>query len=314
MDKPFAITPEQEQILRGFTCERLTANPRNETLAWRFYARRNPHLATALQDAWDDDRDRRPAAYYVVKDPKGNICMYFSLRCGVLYDPDYVHNVMERYDRSLDLINALNHRECSEWAAAYLESLRTGSGVIPADKIMEIRSKFSEARKHRKGILGDKNVDSERMMRVENTMPAVELMHLCVNDAARGDWKRLNLGHNMGETLFWWVVLPKIAEINALTGCEYVYLFAADSSRNQSLVNYYETALHFYRSRKLMTIKPRYDFLCPLLCRRLYRLTNHRRWELGDLVPAEEKEDPLGLWDYRQQFLDRFNEPKEDAV
>lgn len=314
MDKPFAITEEQKKILNGFTCQRLTDDPQNESLVRRFSSRRNWGLVRSLQDAWAEDADRRPAAYYVIKNPRGTIFMYFSLRCGVLYDPDFVQDVMDKYDRSADLMNALNHQECSEWASEYLESLRTSNGVIPIDKLMEIRAKYYDAKSSRKYILQDKKVDNERMMRVDKAMPAVELMHLCVNDLARSEWRRLELGHSMGETLFWWFVVPKITEINALTGCEYVYLFAADSSRSQSLVNYYETVLHFYRPRNLVTIKPRYDFLCPLMCKRLYRLTNHRRRALSSLLPEEEKDDPLGLWDYRQLFLDNFNEPIVDAV
>lgn len=314
MDKPFSITPEQENILNRFTCERLTADQRNKDLVWRFSARRNRGLAWALQDAWDEDADRCPTAYYVVKDTKGTICLYFSLRCGVLYDPDFVQDVMDRYERSRDLINALNREECSEWATEYLESLRTDNGAIPAASLLTIRSDYFAAKSSRKYILRDKKVDSERMMRVDKAMPAVELVHFCVNDWARRDWRELGLGHGMGETLFWWIVVPKIAEINALTGCEYVYLFAADSSRDQSLVNYYETALHFTRPKKLVTIKPRYDFLCPLMCRRLYRLSDLRKNALDELVPEEEEADPLGLWDYRQLFLDRFNDIPEDAV
>lgn len=313
MRNPYAITKEQKAILNGLVCQRITADPENEDLIYDFRARYSSSLEDTLKDsAWKEDKDARPAAYYVIKDDEG-ILLYFSLRCGVLYDPDYVKDVTENYNRSKELLDALRDFEHTPWADDYLETLRTSDGAIPPAEVRRIKSKFYSAQDERQALLGDKKRDSTRNMRVAKTLPAVELVHFCKNINAEERWKQLGLNHEMGETLFWWFVIPKIVQINELVGCEYVYLFAADKTSNRRLITYYETTLHFYESRKLVTLKPRYDFLCPMMCRRLYKLTRYRKSALGKLLPDEEKEDPQGLWDYRKQFLDSFNDiPSED--
>ena len=109
----------------------------------------------------------------------------------------------------------------------------------------------------------------------------------------------------MGETLFWRFVLPKMLEINSLVGCEYAYLFAADSSRDNTLVKYYEEVLHFECPTALGGIKPQYDFLCTFMCKRLRRLSANRKMYLDPAL--WEKEDPKALEDYRNEFFENFN-------
>lgn len=307
MVNSYPITKKQRAVLAGFTCERLTANEHNQRLTWSFFCRRNVGLSRKLQDdAWYEDREGQPVVYYIVKDPKGQIALYFSLKCGVLFNPDYVREVMDRYDRSKELMAALREEESVEWARDYVESLRSGSGTVPILDKMELQAHFADAKAEKRDILGDKKSEpNRRMIRVDEAFPAIELVHFCVNDWARKDWQALGMGRSLGETMFWHFVVPKIAEINALIGCEYVYLFAADSSRDGTLINYYENALHFDRMKHIGAIKPLYDFYCVFMAKRLHRLSDYRKYFLDrDLCDSE---DPLGLEDYRQDFFDNFN-------
>ena len=100
-------------------------------------------------------------------------------------------------------------------------------------------------------------------------------------------------------------VLPKMLEINSLVGCEYAYLFAADSSRDNTLIKYYEDVLHFERPTALGGIKPQYDFLCTFMCKRLRRLSTNRKMYLDPAL--WENEDPKSLEDYRKEFFENFN-------
>ena len=309
------ITPAQEAVLNTFTCERLTADPNNRQRSWEFYSRRGRSLVYKLQeDAWFEDADGLPAAYYVVKNAAGKIALFFSLKCGTLCDPDYVAKVFDKYDRSKELMNALHNKESEEWAYDYLEQLRTASGIIPYPDQMTIVSKYMDASDERRDIKLEKKTEpSRKILRVDEAFPAIELVHFCVNDTLRDEWKRLDLGHGMGEVFFWRFVVPKMLEVHQLIGCEYAYLFAADGSRDGTLINYYENALHFERPTNIGGIKPRYDFLCTFMCKRPFRLSHFRKSCLD--ASLYDDEDPLGLADYRTDFFEHFNaDPTQDWV
>lgn len=315
MSNQSRITDEQLAILNQFTCERLTAHPENLRLTYSFYCRRNIGLSRKLQDdAWYEDREGLPVVYYVIKNPQGKIAMYFSLKCGVLFNPNYVRDVMERYDRSRELVNALENRESKDWAREHLEELRSGYGFIPYDDKMGIRYGYKEAREAKRYILGDEKVEPNRkMIRVDEAFPAIELVHFCVNDWARQDWNAYNMGHSMGEVMFWHFVVPKMLQINALIGCEYAYLFAADGTKDGTLINYYETTLHFECLKNIGAIKPQYDFYCVFMGKRLFRLSQFRKYALDPSLYDDE--DPLGLDDYRKDFFENFNLiPGDDMV
>lgn len=307
------ITPEQQAILDGFTCERLTARPANRGLARNFCCERNPGLAEKLRDdAWYEDRLGVPMVYYIIKNPQGRIALYFSVKCGVLFNPDYVRDVLDRFDRKRQLLDAMSNRECQTWARDHVEELRSGSGIIPHEHKYTIRTDYKDAKQARRGILRDEVKEpNQKMIRVDEAFPAIELVHFCVNDWARADWRPYRMGHPLGETLFWQFVVPKMLEINSLIGCEYAYLFAADDSKDGTLTNYYETALHFDHLTNIGAIKPQYDFHCIFMGKRLHRL-NPRRRESLDASFADE--DPLGLEDYRKLFFENFNPIGEDIV
>lgn len=225
------ITPAQEALLQGFTCQRLTDEKDNMHLAWEFLSLRNKGLEEKLKfEAWQEDRESVPAAYYVVKAPSGRIALYFSLKCGTLCDPTYAAKVTQSYGNVQQVLDELGQIGTREEAIEFLEEVRTG-GMFPMPMSpRELMDHFREVKQDKQWLKKEKKVEpSDKIVRVDMAFPAVELVHFCVNDRVRDEWKALKLGHSMGETLFWRFVLPKMLEINSLVGCEYAYLFAADS-------------------------------------------------------------------------------------
>lgn len=80
------ITEEQKRILDSLTCERLSSNPGNLRDVENFCNRRNGSLEHTLKDTAYEEDEANHIAYYLIKDAKGNILFYFSLKCGILYD------------------------------------------------------------------------------------------------------------------------------------------------------------------------------------------------------------------------------------
>ena len=301
------ITPAQEALLRGFSCQRLTDEKDNLHLAWEFLSRRNRGLEEKLKfEAWQEDMEGVPAAYYIIKAPSGRIALYFSLKCGTLCDPTYAARLTQSYNNIQQVLDELEQIGTREEAIAFLEEVRT-NGMFPMPMSRrELMDYFREVKQDKHWLKKEKKTDpNDKILRVDMAFPAVELVHFCVNDRVRDEWKKLGLGHSMGETLFWQFVLPRMLEISTLAGCEYAYLFAADSSRDSTLVKYYEDVLHFERPTALGGIKPQYDFLCTFMCKRLRPLSPNRKMYLDPQL--WEIEDPKSLADYRDEFFENFN-------
>ena len=301
------ITPAQEAILDQFTCQRLTDDRHNNLLIWEFFSRRGRSLTDKLKfDAWQEDTEGIPAAYYVIKAPSGRIAMYFSLKCGTLCDPGYATKILEDYQRVEDIIQTIQGMHSRDEALDYIEDIRSTTTFpvewTSGDIFEEIRDIYQSKRYLKKE---KRSEPSDKIIRVDVAFPAIELVHFCVNDLVRDEWKSLGLGRSMGECMFWKFVLPKMLEINRLIGCEYAYLFAADTSRDGTLINYYENALHFERPRGIGGIKPQYDFLCTFMCKRLFKLSPYRRMYLDPKLC--EDEDGLGLVDHQKEFFENFN-------
>lgn len=91
----------------------------------------------------------------------------------------------------------------------------------------------------------------------------------------------------MGKIFFWYHMVPKIKDINDIIGSKYAYLFAADSSNDETLIRYYED-LNFKRDNKVSTIKPYYDFSCIFMYQEI-----------------------AGLINKREEYLNRFNEDEK---
>ena len=93
------------------------------------------------------------------------------------------------------------------------------------------------------------------------TYPAIEIENLCRNHSVESSGKI-----PFGFLVFWIYIIPKVLEVAKIAGCEYVYIFAADSTdepdKGQALVRYYRANFGFHDTEDLHFIRPRYDFQC----------------------------------------------------
>lgn len=291
------ITREQEKILESLVCQRLTMDPGNKTLVRSFENKRNRGLAEYLKTlGWKEDSEGA-TTFYVIKNQENKILLFFSLKCGTLFDPldpTELKAQIEKLRTDLDVIRRSSRsRNQPNQERILAEQIRMEYG-IPQTFLLEshLASKVSA----KKNLIWCQEKDQQdelnpNISQVVRTYPAVELVHFCANDEARKIWKRYKFGRSMGQVLFWWFVAPLISDIRKTLGCQYVYLFAADDSDDGRLVNYYEVSLNFQQRDDIGANKPHYDFFCAFMCQKI--------------------ED---LPDVRYDFLENFNPAPDDIV
>lgn len=298
MNNTFPITEAQMAVLNAFTCQRLTADPRNLDLIFDFESERGEGLVDNLQQyGWKADKKGK-IAYYVIKNPDGEIVLFFSLKCGVLFDQEDMLDFMEQFsDEEVQRIWKL-YKEGDQSALDYFQFILERYGQDEHDRLVDDLKSFD-------AISRDKHKEPNRkMIRVFESHPAIELVDFCANDVTRGCWDSYGMApQRMGETLFWWFIVPKMLQISELLGSEYAFLFAADKTPDGFLVRYYESAFHFAKFTKLGTIKPFYDMNCYFMGKRLRSI----RGTHSDRQELQVDKDIRGLEYYRREFLNNFN-------
>mgnify|MGYP000244542367 FL=1 len=268
------ITESQLELLRSLKCERLSSNTANFSLINDFYNTRNNSLVDTLQgDAYDDDENNR-IAYYIVKTVDDKILFFFSLKCGLLYDEfiegDRLKEIKSFYDTilcmSLDEAQPVENKKA---IASILESVRSKKGIKKEDvaRVLHLSVDSDEFSK----IFG------KNLKNVGRTFPGVELVHFCANDAHREEWDEYDLPQNMGTTIFWYFIVPKILEMLKIVGCEYVFLFAADLTPYEELIRYYSDQLKFEKVDEHCVAIPMYDFTCQFMSQKTCELEGKRK-------------------------------------
>ena len=298
MSNTYPITPEQEAVLRSFTCERLTADNANLYRIQYFTSRRGPGLVDNLKrTGWSTD-SKGSVAYYVIKNPDGQIVLFFSLKCGVLFDPNYVVDFMENY-QDTEVQKAWHaYLRGDNSAFRYFDTIRRRIGEQRFQSLLTDLQKFDWIKKDKR------SEPNQKIIRVVEGHSAIELVEFCANDRTKGCWKKYGMAPNrMGEVLFWWFIVPKMLEISSLIGCEYAFLFAADETPDGFLVRYYEDAFHFRKMTNLGTVKPFYDMNCYFMGKRLRTMAD----EMVDDADLSEDDDIYGLDHYRDVFFENFN-------
>lgn len=81
------ITKEQKDLLKSFKCERLSADAVNEELMKSFTSKRGSSLVSYFIRFGMTEDIAGTTTYYVIKDAQNEIMMFFSLKCGALFDP-----------------------------------------------------------------------------------------------------------------------------------------------------------------------------------------------------------------------------------
>lgn len=282
------ITQRQEAILDSLVCQRLTADPTNKRRIRSFRCSNGTALVSYLRErAWQEDEEGS-TAFYVIKNPEGEILLFFSLKCGCLFDPLNEEEIQARIEAQNELLQAMrsgNRRQRARTLAT-LERIRRNLDV-PLDQLESLLQDSVNIKHDKlKDIGGDKQQEPNgKIVRVGETHPGIELVHFCANDNARAWWTGCCFGRPMGEVLFWRFIAPIIFDIQRIVGCKYVFLFAADASPDRVLVTYYQVALKFEQPSDIGTSKPRYDFRCEFMCQKTSDLRENRTYYFENFNP-----------------------------
>lgn len=131
---------------------------------------------------------------------------------------------------------------------------------------------------------------SSDVKNVGKTFPAIEIVHFCANEDHRDLWKAFGFDQKIGVVVFWQFIVPIVGEVMKHVGCEYLFLFAADMTEDEELINYYRVNMNFRDKVEHEVAIPLYDFACKFMYQ-----------ETKDLLKGREK------------FFNSFNR-EEDAV
>ena len=110
----------------------------NKKLIKRFENVKGRSLVSYLKSlAWDEDVECK-TAYYLIKSPDNEIALFFSLKCGALFDPldeELIKEKAERAQKWLQIVKNM-HRGCREreLAIQFLENFRSRHD-IPLEQI-----------------------------------------------------------------------------------------------------------------------------------------------------------------------------------
>lgn len=283
------ITDEQQKVLDSFICERLSADDTNIDLINDFTSEKGFSLVKYFRECGLVEDTSGETAYYIIKTQYDEILMFFSIKCGSLFNPlADEEEVIQDFQRLVILLQAVEnvnigkHNQIDvkdmEEAQEILLKYQVGDRISFEDFNKIVTQKAKSKKKFLEHLFDDKRIeDNSNILRVQKTHPAIELVHFCVNDNMKKKWKEYELRHTMGETLFWKFIVPKFFDIQKIAGCEYVFLFAADLSEDGSLVNYYDVSLKFKKRLDVGTNKPFYDFCCDFMCQKVNDMKKYRK-------------------------------------
>ena len=282
------ITPEQLRILNSLECQRLSSDSQNMYLVECFSNDINETIAHTLQNEAFKQDESNSIAYYVVKHPNGQILFFFSLKCGLLFDhfinPDLLNQLQKLAEDLNDIsddksLTPQQRRDITD----VMEKIRANKGISIED--------IHKLRQQKLDILEELEKEfNTNIARVGKTFSGIEVVHFCSNSETDDLWANFGFPQLRGATIYWYFIVPKVLEALRFVGCQYLFLFAADKSKEEKLVRYYEDQLNFKRPDELATAKPFYDFTCKFMCHEVATLAKER-----------------------EQFFDNFN-PDPDSV
>lgn len=268
------ITSDQISILNSFRVTRLKEDDSLLRDAGAFKNSKNENLVDYLAgDAFDDDESNR-CACYVVRDWDGDILCYFLIKCGLLYSEFEELKKFEKFK---------NHK------IKLMELEQRSDDYRVREYIAEVRKKLKEAKDDIERLLG-KFESLPPNKQVAKSFPSVELTHFCVNENYRNKWQTYGFSsrNRIGSTLFWHVIVDIVEKIRSLTGCEYLYLFAADATSDRHLVNHYKNMMGLREEMTMSALQPIYDFSCTFLCSDIDSLLNARDEFYNDFNTTDE--------------------------
>ena len=280
------ITREQLAVLESLQCQRLSSDSDNMYLVESFYNDTNDTIAQTLKNEAYGEDESKSVAYYIVKHPNGQILFFFSLKCGLLFDhfirPDLLEQ-LQKFAKELSDIsddNTLTPEQRRD-ITDVMEKIRANKGVTKED--------IHKLRQQKLDILEELEKEfNADIARVGKTFSGIEMVHFCSNSETDDSWENLGLPQLRGTVIFWYFVVPMVLEALKYVGCQYMFLFAADKSKDEKLVRYYEDQLNFKRPDELATAKPFYDFTCKFMCHEISSLEKEREEFFENFNPSPD--------------------------
>lgn len=221
-----------------------------------------------------------------MKHPDGQILFFFSLKCGLLFDyfinPDLLGQ-LQKLAKELSEISddsSLTPQQKRD-ITDVMEKIRSNKGIVKED-ILKLRLQKID-------ILEELEKEfKENIARVGKTFSGIELVHFCSNTNTDELWESFGFPQLRGTIIFWYFVIPKVMEALKYVGCQYLFLFAADKSKEEKLVRYYENQLNFIKPDELATAKPFYDFTCKFMCHEVSTLEQERTEFFANFNPSPD--------------------------
>jgi len=240
--------------------------------------------------AWDDDLDGETCVY-LVKNPEGHIALFFSIKCGLLYEKT---NYEKLQDEEHEFVETVVQAKLNNDEESVRNLYEAGEGVYKGDvdRLFRIADEHISRKKE-----GKRLNEKDSTLRVSKCYSAIELQHFCRNASFQ---EEIEMEVPMGFGLFWETIVPEIIKIVGLIGCKYMYLFAADNSEEASdnsaddvirkLVRYYKNDLLFEEVSNITILKPDYDEDCKALYQDIKGLEQKKKTVWGRYFDLESKE------------------------
>ena len=169
------ITKEQEAILKSLKCERLSSNAENEKLIQSFNSKRGKSLVSYFKEYGMKEDKANTTAYYVIKTKEDEVLMFFSLKCGALFEPlQDEDEIKQDFQRLLILLQAIENvnrnDDISEEMDAILTKYQVGDR-LSADEFIALLDKKAYGKKNfLYKLFNDKEIeDNDKILRVQNT-------------------------------------------------------------------------------------------------------------------------------------------------
>ena len=280
------ITEQQEKILESFSIERLSSSEINLRLVGNFSNPKSDSLTNKIQSEAFEEDENGSVAYYVIKNKEdGGIVFYFSLKCGQLYDKLIEKEQLRLIKNLFQYFDEIEKEESTSEEDRRLikeirESVRTSKGISKAE-LEKIQKKDNKA------VTDIENVFTENLQRVGQTFAGVEIVQFCANENYRKLFDSLGFFPHFGAIVFWHFLVPKVLAVRQYIGCQYLFLFAADTSDDESLIRYYRT-LHFTDVGEHGAVIPLYDWTCRFMYQEISGLSQGQEEFFNDFNRDEE--------------------------
>lgn len=278
------ISEEQLQLLNNLRCEKIT----HENTDWleQIQPISVNGKMVGIADFFKEivcNRDSEAYTSYVILSNEGTVLLFFTIRCGELIANSLKNPSQEEWtyaSKCYTLLKSMSENKDDASSNMLFEQLvqEAGNKGISRSTIINLVLLIMDMKKEpAKGI-----------QHVESTLSGIELVAFGKTSHADAFQSSNNLPKSFSQTVFWHIILNKVQEVQQIAGCKYIYLFAADSKPEGSLVSLYRNSMHLDADDGLGVNKPHDDWACWLQYQRISELKKWQQLFFDDFNPDED--------------------------